>query len=44
VFERPDSDLTHIEAAVDRMAILLEDSPELSRIGRLVNPSEEIAP
>ena len=36
-------DLAHIANAADRMASLLNDVLELSKIGRLVNPPEDVA-
>lgn len=39
---RFDSDLGRIAKAVDRMQALLNDLLELSRIGRIVNPAEDI--
>ncbi|MFN8463054.1 MAG: ATP-binding protein [Anaerolineales bacterium] len=41
--ERPRKDFQRIASAVDKMNYLLADMLELSRIGRVVNPSEEIA-
>ena len=35
-------DMTHISNAADRMAALLNDVLELSKIGRLVNPPEDV--
>jgi signal transduction histidine kinase len=40
--ERVSADMERISSAVDKMQCLLEELLELSRIGRLVNPSEEI--
>jgi PAS domain S-box-containing protein len=40
--ERVKEDIKHISAAVEKMHLLLNDLLELSRIGRLVNPSEEV--
>ena len=40
--ERFDKDLNRIANAVDRMQILLNDLLELSRIGRVLNPSEAL--
>jgi signal transduction histidine kinase len=40
--ERIESDLARIRSASEKMTRLLEDLLELSRIGRLVNPPEEI--
>lgn len=41
--ERLQNDIGRIHAATDKMQLLLDDLLELSRIGRLVNPSETIA-
>jgi len=40
--ERVTSDMQRIASATDKMDILLSDLLELSRIGRIVNPPEEI--
>lgn len=40
--DRMESDLTRIRSAADKMQSLLDDLLELSRIGRIVNPSETI--
>lgn len=40
--ERLSADVTRISNAADRMQTLLEELLELSRIGRLVNPPEEV--
>ena len=40
--ERTKRDADRIRAAVDAMKRLLEDLLELSRIGRMINPSEEV--
>lgn len=39
---RFDKDLNRISNAVDRMQLLLNDLLELSRIGRVINPSESV--
>lgn len=41
--ERLEADFSRIATAADRMHELLEDLLELSRVGRLMNPPEEIA-
>ena len=41
--KRAREDMTHINAAVTRMQRLLGELLELSRIGRIMNPSEEVA-
>lgn len=41
--ERMRQDITHIEEAADRMQVLLNDLLELSRIGRLVNPLQQVS-
>jgi signal transduction histidine kinase len=41
--ERMEKDIQRIHAAADRMQLLLDDLLELSRIGRLVNPPENIS-
>ncbi len=41
--ERAREDMTHINAAVARMQRLLGELLELSRIGRIMNPPEEVA-
>jgi len=41
--ERMKADTTHISNAVDKMEQLLDELLELSRIGRLVNPSEKVS-
>ena len=42
-FERMESDVKRIAKAADKMQVLLDDVLELSRIGRLVNPSAELS-
>ncbi len=39
---RIDEDMTRIGSAADKMQILLDDVLELSRIGRIVNPSQQV--
>ena len=39
---RIESDIEHIETAVEKMGLLLEDLLALSRVGRIVNPSENV--
>jgi signal transduction histidine kinase len=41
--ERIEKDIQRIHAAADRMQLLLDDLLELSRIGRLVNPPENVS-
>ena len=41
--ERMESDIRQIEAATDKMARLLNELLELSRVGRVVHPSEKVA-
>ena len=41
--ERVEADLTHIEAAAEQLYRLLADLLELSRLGRVVNASEEVS-
>ncbi len=41
-FDRADHDMDRINNAAEKMEILLSDLLELSRIGRVVNPSEKI--
>jgi signal transduction histidine kinase len=41
--EQAQEDMTHINAAVARMQRLLDELLELSRIGRLMNPPEEVS-
>jgi signal transduction histidine kinase len=41
--ERVQSDITRIREATDKMQTLLNDLLQLSRIGRLVNPAQEVA-
>jgi signal transduction histidine kinase len=41
--ERIEKDIQRIHAAADKMQLLLDDLLELSRIGRLVNPPEEVS-
>ncbi len=41
--EAVDDDVARMSGAADKMAVLLEDLLELSRIGRLVNPSADVA-
>jgi len=41
--DRMRQDVSHINAAADKMARLLDDLLELSRIGRLMNPPEEVS-
>jgi len=40
--ERAENDLKYIESAVTKMSALLSDTLELSRIGRIVNPPEDV--
>ena len=40
--ERFDKDMNRIASAADRMQALLSDLLELSRVGRMINPSEDI--
>ncbi|HUV03111.1 MAG TPA: PAS domain-containing protein [Desulfobacteria bacterium] len=40
--ERAENDLKYIESAVTKMSALLSDTLELSRIGRVANPPEEV--
>ncbi len=42
-FERMEADIKRIAKAADKMQALLDDVLELSRIGRLVNPSAELS-
>jgi len=42
-FERLDEDVARISAAVEKMGTLLDELLDLSRVGRVVNPSEEIS-
>lgn len=42
-FERMESDIKRISNAADKMETLLKDLLELSRIGRIVNPSTEFS-
>jgi len=42
-YERVEADLKRIENAAEKMQFLLEDLLELSRIGRIVNPSSTIS-
>ena len=39
---RIEVDIQHIESAVEKMGFLLEDLLALSRVGRIVNPSEKV--
>ncbi|TRO80494.1 PAS domain S-box protein [Trichloromonas acetexigens] len=41
--ERIETDIAHMRGAAEKMGILLDELLEMSRIGRLVNPPEEIA-
>ncbi len=41
--DRMRQDVSHINAAADKMARLLDNLLELSRIGRLMNPPEEVS-
>ncbi len=40
---RIEADIQHIENAVEKMGFLLEDLLALSRVGRIVNPSEKVS-